>query len=262
MRLLLLVLGLLLAGAAPASAHEGHTAPDVTSDVRSSIVAADLPPGVTLDVLQNGQALRLRNGSGSVVTVDGRRVAPGATIQWHSDAAHPSGDLGTQQPVRPWVVIVESDGASYGVVGELRWSAGPSPWPWFALTALLVPLAWWRPLPALLVAVGASVTHTAAALAARTAEGSRWALLGGYLPQVACWGLAVLAVAVLLRGRRDGPALGALAAAALVLLTAVDGAAALWSSTLVVAAPDWLTRTMVAVALGSAGGALVALARR
>ena len=88
---------LLLVGAGSAAAHEGaeHTRPDLVSDLRSEVVRADLPPGVSLEVLENGLALRLRNESSAVVSVlrpDGGerlRVPPGGQAQWHEDAAHP-----------------------------------------------------------------------------------------------------------------------------------------------------------------------------
>lgn len=272
MRLLCLVVLLLLGVAAPASAHGGsdHGAPGIASDVRSVVVAARLPDGVALRVLQNGQALLLRNGSDAAVTVvtgSARMTVPaGGRAQWHHDTAHPDPSaVGPDRPVRQWRVALLADGQRYEVVGELRWSPGPSPWPWLAGAALLVAGAaalsraaaprQWRA-AALATAVGASIAHTAAALATRPAG---WALLGDYLPQLACWALGAAAAALLARDRRDGRWLGALAAAGLLLVTASTATPVLWSSTVLVAVPATLDRLLVTVALGLAAGYLLAL---
>jgi hypothetical protein len=91
MRLLFLVAVLLLAGVGTAAAHEvtGDGSTGVASDARSSVVADDLLPGVTFEVLQNGLAVRLHNGSSSPVVVHepGLVIAPDSSVQWHLDAA-------------------------------------------------------------------------------------------------------------------------------------------------------------------------------
>ncbi|MGH3980462.1 MAG: hypothetical protein ACRDRZ_15900, partial [Pseudonocardiaceae bacterium] len=110
--------------------------------------------------------------------------------------------------------------------------------------------------------VAASVAHTAAALAARTAEGPRWALLGDYLPQAGCWALGVLAAVLLARGRRDGLWLAALAAAGLLLLTLARDATVLSASTVLVALPAWVDRALVTLTAGLGAGALAGLPRR
>lgn len=260
------------AGAAPAMAHdtEEHGGSAIASDARSVIVAEQLPPGVTLDDLQNGLALRLRNDSRSVVSVPdpGLEVPPGGWVQWHLDAAH--ADPGPHPAVQPWRVVVSVDGVPHEVRGEVRWEQGPSPWPWLvgaAALAAAVALALWRPRRADLLAVplGAavlvSIGHTAAALAARTAEGSRVALLGDYLPQAGCWVLGILAVALLVRGRTDGQGLGALAALGLVLVTLAKDGAALGAPVVLVAVPADLDRLAIACTVGLAAGMLAALPR-
>lgn len=267
MRLLVLVGMLLLVTATPATAHE---APDpgsgIASDARSSVVADTLPPGVTIEVLQNGLALRLHNTTGAPVTVPeaGLRVPPGGSVQWHLDAAHPAGD----PPGHRWRVVVEVAGRPYEVLGEVRWTPGPTPWPWLTGAALLAVAlavaarrqgrAAWLAVP-LGLAVLCSVGHNGAALAARTAEGSRWGLLGDYLPQAGCWALGVFAMALLVRGKPEGAGLGALATAGLALVTMIQDGAVLGASTVLVVLPAGLDRLLVAGILGLATGVLGAL---
>lgn len=268
MRLLMLLAVLLLAGATPVSAHEvtGDGSAGVASNARSAVVADDLPTGVTFEVLQNGLAVRLRNGSSAVVTTDEPplRLAPGDAAQWHLDAAHPSAG----PPVQPWRVVVKVNGVPHQVLGEVRWTPGPSPWPWLAGAALvasgLAASAWWMRRSGWLVmplglAVLASIGHSAAALAARTAEGPRWALLGDYLPEFGCWVLGAVAVVLLARGRTEASGLGALAAAGLVLVTLVRAGPVLGASTVLVALPANLDRALVAGILGLAAGVLTGI---
>jgi hypothetical protein len=81
MRLLFPVAVLLLASADTAAAHnvseDGATG--VTSNARSTVVTDDLPPGVTFEMLQNGLAVRLHNGSSALVVVrePRLRITPG-----------------------------------------------------------------------------------------------------------------------------------------------------------------------------------------
>jgi hypothetical protein len=269
------MLGVSVLLARPALAHEvdGSGSAGVASDARSSVVSDDLPPGITLDVLQNGLALRLHNDSSSSVTVPepGLQVPPGGSVQWHLDAAHPSPSppvLPPDLPVQPWRVLVEVDGVPHEVVGEVRWAPGPSPWPWLAsavLFAAALALAAWRvQRPAWLavplgLAVLASAAHTAAELAARTAEGPRWALLGDYLPEFGCWALGALAVVLLSRGRHDGVGLAALAALGLVLITLVRDGAVLGACTVLVTLPADLDRTLITGILALAAGVLAGI---
>ncbi|AHH94824.1 hypothetical protein [Kutzneria albida] len=61
-RLLALVALLMLALAPQAAAHDtGHTPADRVGDLRSEMIPSQLPPGVEVRVLENGQALWLRN---------------------------------------------------------------------------------------------------------------------------------------------------------------------------------------------------------
>jgi hypothetical protein len=70
-RLAVLVAVLLLALAAPASAHDedAHTPPDRVGDLRSALIESPLPPGVQFRVLENGEALWLRNSTRTDVVV-------------------------------------------------------------------------------------------------------------------------------------------------------------------------------------------------
>ncbi|MGH3914293.1 MAG: hypothetical protein ACRDTC_12940 [Pseudonocardiaceae bacterium] len=262
------MLGVSVFLATPAAAHEvdGPGSAGVASDARSSVLTHNLPPGVTLDVLQNGLALRLHNATSAAVLVADPplSVPPGESVQWHLSAAHPSpGPL-----VQPWRVVVEVDGVAHHVLGEVRWTPGPSPWPWLsgaALVALGMAATTWRlrkpawPAAPLGLAVLTSIWHTGAALAARAAEGPRWTLLGDYLPQTGCWALGLLAVVLLIRGHRDGASLGALAALGLGLSTLIQDAAVLSASTVLVTLPADLDRVLVAGTGGLAAGALVGL---
>lgn len=257
---------LMLATAAPATAHETTDPTTVASDARSSVVADDLPPGVVFEVLQNGLALRLHNGSPATVTVldPPLPVPPGESVQWHLSAAHPS----PGPAVQPWQVDIEVDGVPHHVLGKVRWTPGPSPWPWLAGAALLAMglavAAWrlrrtaWLAVP-LGLAVLASIGHTAAALAARTAEGPRWTLLGDYLAPAGCWALGVFAMVLLARSRRDGLSLAALAALGLMLVTIIRDATVLGASTVLVTLPADLDRVLVTATLGLTAGVLAGL---
>lgn len=270
---------LLLLGATPASAHdvsdhEGSEA--VASDLRSSVLSSDLPAVVELDVLANGESLRLENNSGQPATVlreDGSQrltVAPGATARWHEDAAHPdNSDVDEDNPVAAWQVSLLVGDAPHRVEGEIRWDGGPSPVGWILLALGIAGAAGvfaWRAgrglvsvaVP-LLGAVLTSVVHTGAAFAAREPVAGRWDVAGDYLPVAGCWLLGILAGVMLLRGNRDGGWLAALAAAGLALVVASGDAAVLWSSTLVVDLPDGLDRVVVSAVLGLIAGTLVAV---
>ena len=109
-RLAALVAVLLLALAAPASAHEvdAHTPPDKVGDLRSTLIDSQLPPGVEVRVLQNGEALWLWNSTRTdvvVLTADGAQqyqVGPdGAAVNSSlPPEATPSGDI-SQDPPKP-----------------------------------------------------------------------------------------------------------------------------------------------------------------
>ncbi|MFI9380355.1 hypothetical protein [Kutzneria sp. NPDC052558] len=102
-RQLVLVALLMLALAAPASAHDAdaHTPPDRVGDLRSAMIDSSLPPGVEFRVLQNGEAVWLRNSTRTDVVVldpDGAQryqLGPdGAAVNAALPAeATPSGDI-------------------------------------------------------------------------------------------------------------------------------------------------------------------------
>ncbi len=160
-------------------------------------------------------------------------------------------------------MVLVQDGTRYHVRGVIQLVPGPAPWPWLAaglaVAASLGVLARRRPGAVLALAVAASLVHAAAVLAARSPEGPRLTLRGGYLPQLACWTLGLPAVLLLLRGRRDGVLLGLLAASGLLLLGITRDATVLWSSTAVVAVSLWLDRVLVVLALAAAAAALAVL---
>ncbi|MEV6605532.1 hypothetical protein [Kutzneria sp. NPDC051319] len=111
-RLVALVAVLLLALAAPASAHEAdaHTPPDRVGDLRSALIQSsqELPSGVQFQVLQNGEALWLRNSTRTDVVVldpDGAQryqIGPdGAAVNAALPAEPtPSGDI-SEDPEKP-----------------------------------------------------------------------------------------------------------------------------------------------------------------
>ncbi|GAA3436495.1 hypothetical protein [Kutzneria kofuensis] len=110
-RLAALIAALLLALAVPASAHDAdsHTPPDRVGDLRSALIAAtQTPPGVEFRVLQNGEALWLRNSTRTDVVVldpDGAQryqVGPdGAAVNAALPAEPtPSGDI-SEDPEKP-----------------------------------------------------------------------------------------------------------------------------------------------------------------
>jgi len=110
-RLAALVVVLLLALAGPASAHEAdaHTPPDRVGDLSSALIpSTTLPPGVEFRVLQNGEALWLRNSTRTDVVVldpDGAQryqIGPdGAAVNTAIPTeATPAGDI-SEDPEKP-----------------------------------------------------------------------------------------------------------------------------------------------------------------
>jgi hypothetical protein len=109
-RLAALVAVLLLTLAAPASAHDtdAHTPPDRVGDLRSALIDSSLPPGVDFQVLQNGEALWLRNSTRTDVVVldpDGvqrYQIGPdGAAVNAALPAEPtPTGDI-SEDPEKP-----------------------------------------------------------------------------------------------------------------------------------------------------------------
>ena len=111
-RLVALVAVLLLALAGPASAHDAdaHTPPDRVGDLRSALIDSPggLPPGVEVQVLQNGEALWLRNSTRTDVVVldpDGAQryqIGPdGAAVNTALPAEPtPTGDI-SEDPEKP-----------------------------------------------------------------------------------------------------------------------------------------------------------------
>lgn len=269
LRILLLVTATMLLLAPDAAAHEAERdgVTDLASDLRSVVVSARLPAGVELEVLGNGERLRMRNDSAHPVTItdggDGPvTVEPDRRFDWHLDEAHPdSTQAGPDRPAVPWRVDVDWQGRPYEVVGEVRWIDGPAPWPWLLAglaaaggIAAAARRTGWVAYAAFGVAVGASVLHSVGTAVASPSRG-----VGSYLPEIGCWLLATLAVVLLARKDSDGVWLGVLAAVGLLLTGGWPDASVLWHSTVVSVFPSAVDRLLVTALLSAAAGSVVAL---
>jgi hypothetical protein len=239
----------------------------VERNARSAATAANRSRYGTSDRVPNPTA----EPEWEQVATNGRYVWHDHRTHWMSSSAPPlvgSGprvDLGG--PHGTWSVDLVVDGRPTAVVGELLIYPSPSPWPWYAVIALLtvgaVGLALvarrrHRPVPYRAVALGAAVVSVAA-----TAVGwAAWrdipvAAGGNPIPfLVPLVGLTAAIVATVVRPRRRLAPLGAAAAAllgwAVLRHTVFDHAI------LLTYAPAVLDRATTAVALG-AGAALALL---
>ena len=238
--------------------------------------------GVSVEVVDAGTRLRLRNRSGQEVVVLGYgsepwlRVGPGRSVTWHDHRAHweaqePPAQVRrapstAQVAVPSWSIELRTGRRLADVVGEVRWVPGPSPLPWLAGAALLamavVAVARGRRWLGVLVAAAALMVALDLLQLAGAWTGARPPLAGKLLSlgaSAAGWVLAGLAVRQLLRRRLESGLFQLLLAAG--LLTVVSGLGDLGfllRSQLASSLPDGLVRAAVTAKLGLGLGLVAA----
>lgn len=149
-------------GAGPALAHNGleEEGAVLIGDLQSEIVESRLPAGVSAELVANGVALRLVNGSDSdVVATDAPQhttgadhdhapvtliVPAGGTALWtHAPSAVTAEDqddgryAATGVPVRSWTITLTSAGGTYELGGTVSRAPQPSP-NWLLLGVVVV----------------------------------------------------------------------------------------------------------------------------
>jgi hypothetical protein len=269
---LLTAVGLLLAGASPAAAHAGGL---TATNARSAVVSVTpATPGLTIEAIEEGARLRLRNGTPSPIAVPtggGKAtpavVPPGGELAWIDTRSTPDGRAVAPGERQAWSLVLDVGGSPVTVTGNLTGERPPAPIPWWVAVvgaALAVPLLsrrLRRPDLALtaagLLAMAASVVHVAGStLAVESAP-----LLGTFLS--ACginllnWPLIAGGAAAVLRGRPAG-VLAICAGAALTAVFVLPDVTSLHRAVLPFAGPPVLERILVVLTLGVGIGVAVA----
>lgn len=218
-----------------------------------------------------------------------RKVSDGSTARWHDHRSH---WMSTKDPpavredptrehvvLRDWEIPLVVDGDQHVISGDLTWTPGPSPTPWWALTAaaaaltttlvLLARRRWGLAIAlvtgaivvvSLLLAIGfAAAPDSSGPAFARFAASS---LTSGFT-----WALAGIGVWWLLRRQvSEGVYLTALGAAAIALITGLAGVATFNRAHVGSAFDPNVTRAGVAICLGAGAAvavvSLVAIRRR
>jgi len=222
--------------------------------------------------------------AGAVVSAppDWRKVAESPVIRWHEHRLH---RLGTDPPEvaaeprrrqvvdgargAPATVTVRQGAATATAAVRLTWVPGPSPAPWFALSAVTflgvaalgLVRRWRAPLAATIaILLGVDLLHAAAAAFA-TAGGLTSHLarvVTGDFYAVAGWVLAVTALRLLLRHRVDGLYAAVFAGLSIALFGGVLDLVVLSRSTTLFALPIEVARLCIALAAGGGAGLVVA----
>jgi hypothetical protein len=243
MRLLLLVLGLLLVTAAPASAHAGGLTPQ---DHLSRVVGIDPPlPGVHASMVNHGAQLEIRNDSASPVSAGDHVVGPGEVLRFRDER--------TTAPT--WEVPL---GGSV-VRGRVDTVPGPNPLWWLGITLALAVGGYFlgrsRALLAggVVVVTAAHVWHAVGSTLAVTGQSFVPLLVGASGVGLVSWPLAVVALVAALRGKPAAAFVAAVVGAMLVVAGIPDFDSFRFSQ-LPFAGPADVDRALVALVLGGGLG--------
>ena len=203
-----------------------------------------------------------------------RKLSGSPVVRWHDHGTHwmaprnppqVENRPGERHVVLPrWEVQLQRGAERAVVFGKLTWVPGPSPAPWFAVmaavfvgVAALGLLRSWGPALAAATAVvlAADVLHAASvAFAFAGGLGTHLAkLLTGSFYAIVGWGLAILAVRLLRRGKVDGLYAGVFAGLSMAVFGGLLDLAKLSRSVSLSVLPTDLARLLVAL---SAGGGI------
>jgi hypothetical protein len=210
-----------------------------------------------------------------------RRIGGGRVAFWHDHRVHWMGasvpgvvrdSPGRAHLVSNWVVALRYRGEAVTVRGDLRWVPGPSAVPrlMLALAAalLVVGLGFTRRWGAVLAAALAGVAGFVAVLIGGSwsaTSGGAWTAFLSTVYSLLGVGVALAAVAALVRARREPANATGIALVAAVILTFGSGlpdVTFLSRSQLPTTLPAAFARTCVALVLGGSLGVLVTAARK
>jgi hypothetical protein len=227
-----------LPGVAGAHAHSGI----VGVSERARIVSA--PPEVRAAVDRGDLALRLRVASGHTVSVPGVR-ATGRSPTWH--------DARVRRARGGWAIPLVVDGRPARLAGTTVHVPAPPAWPWLALALPLLALASPRRAAALGALAAAAILATAATYAV-----DAYASTGTIVESADEAAVALVAVAVLVRGRETARMAAAGALGTLALFAGLTKFGALTSGIVLSPLPAALARGVVVLDLAAGAAAVIA----
>ena len=201
-------------------------------------------------------------GADSGAPPEWKLVGHNGSYLWHDHRVHYMGD-GTPPALSPWDVTLAVNGQSVMVHGELRQLSSPTSWPWKAVAVVagvatlagLLRYPRWTSLVLAVVGVAAIVVGFSEVLhlPSLAQPGPRsWALPLAALVLVA---LGLMSWSPLLPLRR--PAL--VGAGGVLSVWAYQRRSALTRRLLITGLPNWLERSIVAITLGVAVAATIAM---
>lgn len=146
------------------------------------------------------------------------QISSGQTARWHDHRIHWMGSDVDRPDERfvvedRWVIPLRYQGDELEISGQLLWIPGPSPLPWYLLTAGLIGLGafvglrtWWgRGIAALLGAlILTDVFHLVGILGARAGGPDLASLGSNLLYSVVAWSVGIAGITMLLKAKRDG----------------------------------------------------------
>ncbi|GAA1637603.1 hypothetical protein [Actinoplanes couchii] len=138
---LAVVAGTLVVTGGPVAAHAGGL---TATDARGRVVAVSPSvPGLTVETIEAGARLRLRNDTGSPITINPGGgtaapavVAPGTEVTWIDTRATPDGRTVPASRTVPWTLTLDAAGTPVTVTGELVGEKRPRPAVWWIAAAL------------------------------------------------------------------------------------------------------------------------------
>jgi hypothetical protein len=247
----------------PTGVYENRRSPSVFLN-RSQTITASAPPSYDA----HAAPVWHRTGGGRVVSWHDHRV------HWMGAAPPPAvhDSPGRTLLVSNWLVTLRYRGHDVAVRGDLRWVPGPSAAPRLVLALLVAVLVagagftrrWGALLTATLCALAGLVTVLVAGEWSATSAGP-WIAFLSTAYSILGVAVALAAVGAMLRSRRAPHDATAIVLVAAVILTFGSGLADvtfLDRSQLPTTLPGPVARTVVAVVLGAAVGALVTSARK
>lgn len=146
------------------------------------------------------------------------KLSSGQTARWHDHRIHWMGADVDRPDERfvvedRWVIPLRYQGDELEITGQLLWIPGPSPLPWYLLTAALIGLgafvglrSWWG--KGLAVVLGALILtdlfHVIGILGARAGGPDLASVGSNLLYSVVAWSVGIVGITMLVKGKRDG----------------------------------------------------------
>ncbi|WP_231954684.1 hypothetical protein [Actinoplanes derwentensis] len=276
------VVGVLVATGGPAAAHAGGL---TATDSRGRVLSATpVVPGLTIETIEAGARLRLRNNTSGPITINPGSgtttpgvatpavatpavVIPGAELTWIDDRTTPDGRTVAAGQTVPWTFTLDAAGTTVTVTGELVGEPRPVAPAWWILVAVtgaaLLLLARRLPRADLLLAIAGSAAAVASAahvigstLAVESAPPAMTFLSAAGINLLA-WPLTIGGAVSVVRGRAAG-VLAVCAGAALTAIFVLPDVTSFHRPVLPFAGPAPLERALVVLALGLGAGVAIA----